>query len=144
MAPPARSMILQLKATRPGNAEIYHRHTLLKQRDFMLLTFLFFYVDGYEADDVIGTLAEEANAQGFYHLHVTLPQRFRTVVSDSILYLQTGKIRRNTQHSYFKGRLWKNWHQTPGKRFRIFWALRGCFRITFGHYPVVGTGTANA
>jgi len=50
------------------------------------------YVDGYEADDVIGTLAKEAERQGFTTYMMTPDKDFGQLVSDSIFIYKPGKF----------------------------------------------------
>jgi DNA polymerase-1 len=49
------------------------------------------YVDGYEADDVIGTLAKEAEKEGFKVFMVTPDKDFGQLVTDNIFIYKPGK-----------------------------------------------------
>ena len=48
------------------------------------------FVDGYEADDVIGTLAKQAERQGFVTYMMTPDKDFAQLVSDNILLYRPG------------------------------------------------------
>ncbi len=50
------------------------------------------YADGYEADDVIGTLAKKAEAQGFTTYMMTSDKDFGQLVSDRTLIYKPGKF----------------------------------------------------
>lgn len=50
------------------------------------------FVDGYEADDVIGTLAKKAEAEGFMTYMMTSDKDFGQLVSERILVYKPGKF----------------------------------------------------
>lgn len=55
------------------------------------------FVDGYEADDVIGTLAKQAERQGFVTYMMTPDKDFAQLVSDNILLYRPGNKWKSTE-----------------------------------------------
>ena len=93
MAPTARHVdFVAYKANREAMPEdlsisIPYIQALIKAFNIPLL-----YVDGYEADDVIGTLAKQAEQRGFETYMMTPDKDFGQLVSDKIFMYKPGKF----------------------------------------------------
>ncbi|HRY31512.1 MAG TPA: DNA polymerase I [Bacteroidales bacterium] len=93
MAPTARHLeFTGYKATREAMPEdlataIPYIKRLVEAFNIPLL-----FVDGYEADDVIGTLAKKASEAGFITYMVTPDKDFSQLVSDQVLIYKPGKM----------------------------------------------------
>ena len=75
-------------------------------------------VDGYEADDVIGTLAKQAEKNGFITYMMTSDKDFGQLVTDKIFMFKPARIGNNPEVLGVKEVCEKVQHQTAGTGYR--------------------------